>query len=237
MKRIIDLSTLVVLIAIVAGVMFRNGRGGAGDRHGAPLATINSDNGLPDSANSTSLVFREALYEAQQIGLHQGDSTAPVHIVVFADYGCGHCAEFAALATEVMRRLRAHVQVTNVAFPLTPAAGVRNMHLAAECANANGSFARFQAVAGSMPELAGIRSGWQTAFRRAGLPITPDLRRCVMTRRFASALQHQRELGLQMGVNSTPTIFVNEQRIVGTPPMADLLKIIAVELGRDSSPH
>jgi protein-disulfide isomerase len=230
MKRVLDLATVVVLTAVGIGLLIRVARPSA---HQARVTDTVPAAAVTDTS-PTAAAFREALFDARQLGLSMGDTAAPVNIVVFADYGCGHCAELSRTLLDLLQRLPNHVQVTELAFPLTPSVGVHNMHLAAACVAAGGNFTRFQMVAGLAPTLAGLRAGWKTAIRQAGLPLTPELIRCVETRHYAGILRRQRALAERLGVTGTPTLFIGEQRIVGTPPLNDLIETVALVLGRTS---
>ena len=61
---------------------------------------------------------------------------------------------------------------------------------------------------------------------------TTALKHCVQSGRMRSLLEADRVYGRSLGVQSTPTLFINNQRIVGELPEGDLVRIMRQELAR-----
>jgi protein-disulfide isomerase len=55
-------------------------------------------------------------------------------------------------------------------------------------------------------------------------------RSCMNARTYQSAVEADRKLGLRMGVNATPTIFVGSRKIVGAVPFRDLAAAVRAQM-------
>lgn len=66
-----------------------------------------------------------------------------------------------------------------------------------------------------------------------GLNFNPDtLRQCVKSGRMRKLIAADQKLGRSLQVHSTPTVFINNQRIVGAHPAGDYIRAIRQELAR-----
>ena len=61
---------------------------------------------------------------------------------------------------------------------------------------------------------------------------TAALDDCVRSGRMQGLIDADKALGRSLGVRSTPTVFVNEKRIVGAQPEGDFVRTIRQELDR-----
>jgi len=61
---------------------------------------------------------------------------------------------------------------------------------------------------------------------------TAALKSCVESGRMQSRMQTDKAYGQQLQVSSTPTIFINDYRIVGTQSEGELVRLIRQELNR-----
>jgi protein-disulfide isomerase len=61
---------------------------------------------------------------------------------------------------------------------------------------------------------------------------TADLRSCVKSGRMQKLIDADKTYGRSLQVHSTPTLFINNRRIVGAHPEADLVRTIRQELAR-----
>jgi protein-disulfide isomerase len=62
------------------------------------------------------------------------------------------------------------------------------------------------------------------------------LKSCVQSGRMLKLIRADQDYGRSLQVHSTPTLFVNNQRIIGTQPEADLVRTIRQELARARRP-
>lgn len=60
----------------------------------------------------------------------------------------------------------------------------------------------------------------------------PAFKTCLNSEKYKPLVMRNRQEGLEKDVNATPTIFVNDQKIVGLTPYDNLKKIIETELNK-----
>jgi protein-disulfide isomerase len=60
----------------------------------------------------------------------------------------------------------------------------------------------------------------------------PAFKTCLNKEKYKPLVLRNRQEGLEKGVNATPTLFVNDQKIVGLTPYENLKKIIETELNK-----
>ena len=57
-------------------------------------------------------------------------------------------------------------------------------------------------------------------------------RSCTESRTHQSAIEADRALGIRMGVNATPTIFVGTRKLVGSVPFRELAAAVRSQIGK-----
>ena len=141
----------------------------------------------------------------------KGPAEAPVTIVEFADYQCPHCKSAAPVMRDVLQRHAGKVRVVFIDFPINRSGISRLVAKGAVCAAEQGRFWDFHDLAfekqasltvsapASLAEQIGLD---KAAFDNCYQSQAPE-------RKVASAEAEAERLGL----SSTPTIFVNGQRL------------------------
>ncbi len=176
------------------------------------ISAAGGDGGAQTAASPVSLDIQAD----PGAGIAQGAEDAPVTIMEFADYSCPHCASFATFTGRLLRQnfvgdggpvrwvLYDYVLGT---FPHSMAAS-----LAARCAGDQGQYwamhdlllarqtrwSRERDPSGTLRDLAG----------QLGLD-GGDFRACMSEERHMEQILAVRKYGDQLGVNSTPTLFLN----------------------------
>jgi protein-disulfide isomerase len=193
---------------------------------GQPTADVAA---IPRSADSLdeSVTYRVGL------GLpgHQlGPDDALVTIVTWGDFQCPFCAKMAPVLAHVRQKYGDSVRII---FRHLPMAMHRQAALAAEAgvaAAAQGKFWAFHdqvfAHSGklSRPEL-------EAYAQAAGLDVAA-FRAALDDRRHRDAVAAEAADALALGVDGTPTMFVNGKAVVGSRDDAGLAKVIDAELAR-----
>lgn len=152
-----------------------------------------------------------------------GDPNAPVHIVEFADFECGHCAKLYRTLHELVKERPADVRVTFMNFPLDQACNpalTRPFHrracalaFAAECAHAQGKWADVAAWlfrAGHGASDADVVAEME----RAGMDLQA-FKACVLGAAPRQQVAKDLVAGVNADVKATPTFFVNGHRVEG----------------------
>jgi protein-disulfide isomerase/uncharacterized membrane protein len=177
-------------------------------------------------------------------GHSHGNASAPVTIVEFSDFECGHCASFHRSVDDVLRRYGKSVRVVFHHFPLdsecNPGLTIplhREACLAAvasECAAEQGLFWQYHNVLFASQQRLGRRSLIEYA-KRLGLDAA-RFATCLDSPAPRARVQNDVTEGAALGVDSTPTVFINGRLIKGA--LEPELLCAAVTLARSApQPH
>lgn len=174
-------------------------------------------------------------------GHARGPADAAVTLVEFSDFDCPHCARLDEAINQLLRAERPDVRVVFRHFPLNSecnpsAQGTRHPEAcqaayASECAGEQTKFWQYQHILFSR----------QGRFQRADLvgyarQLGLDLEafeRCLDGEDVRRRVERDAREGARLGVQSTPTLFINGRRIEGAP-QADVL-LDAITLARESN--
>ncbi len=155
-----------------------------------------------------------------------GSSAAPIQIVIFSDFQCPACRNYEPIMSQYMSQYGSKLQVVYKHFPLDKACNPiidRDMHIraceaaqSAEAARKQGKFweyhdALFGSDLLSSPDI----------FRSIAGSLGLDLQRFEQDRQDQSTRAKVRadiDLGIRLGVNGTPTLFLNRRRIMDIRP-------------------
>lgn len=132
-----------------------------------------------------------------------------------------------------LKRFDTEVQLVLYPFVLNPTSEVATQ--AAWCAGEQGKFWDFHRLLYSR----------QAEWYRLSNPLnrllewardlrldTTALKSCVQSGRMKQLIEADQEYGRSLQVHSTPTLFINEQRIIGAQSEAELVRTIRRELAR-----
>lgn len=75
------------------------------------------------------------------------------------------------------------------------------------------------------------REIWETYAAAAGADME-KWRACINSRTYQNAVESDRKLGMRMGVNATPTIFIGDRKIVGAVPFRELAAAVQTQIKR-----
>jgi protein-disulfide isomerase len=151
-----------------------------------------------------------------------GSADAPTSIVLFEDFLCSHCATFSEdiqpkLEQELVKPGKARLYFIN--FSLVQNFGIdsETAAIAGECVyeQDNDAFWLFE------PAL--MRAQRQIRYNAEALSdlaaqVAPDLdaaslKTCIEERRYKDRVDSERDMGLGVGVNGTPSVFVNGKKL------------------------
>ncbi len=200
---------LAAVIAIAAGVYF----GTRGPTPGpAPTAVAPA----PDKA---------ALITVQPTDHVMGDPKAPVTMIEYASFTCPHCAHFStAILPEVKKKWidTGKVKLVYRDFPLDQVAAK-----AAQLAECSGNERYFPV----MEMIFSTQGNWATAadpiaelsksLRIAGMG-DKEVKACLADNKVSDQVIADYKGGEALGVDSTPTLFINGQKFTGARPVDEL---------------
>ncbi len=166
----------------------------------------------------------------------RGRPDAPVVIVEFSDFECAHCKNFHRVVDEVWRREPRRLRVLFRHFPLNSecnpavASPFHSMAcraaVAAECAGQQGKFWEYHDLLfAHQRQLHGDL--FSRLARDLGLDV-PRFESCLEDPAVRQRVQDDSRLGAELGVNSTPTLFINGRLVRGALNAGDLQRAIAL---------
>ncbi len=159
-----------------------------------------------------------------------GPAGSKVTVVLFSDFLCPYCAEF---ALEILPQLQTQYgQKVHFIFRDLPIESLHpfapRVHEAGECAHAQDKFWPFHDLIYS--HNAGLsETKLNSLAQQAGLDLTA-FTACLQSGEKASEVSEDFQAGANAGVQVTPTLFVNNQKIEGVPTWSELQTIIEAAL-------
>jgi len=164
----------------------------------------------------------------------KGEPSAPVKIREFIDFQCPACAKGSLLLARYLQAFPGKIHLEMRYFPL------ENMHhhavrsaRYAECAARQGQFWQFHDL------LIARQSEWRglinadSHFQKMARDLNLDFFRmegCLTSDEVKNLIMKEKEAGSSLGVQSTPTYFVNDQMVVGIKNLEAELKKLVGEL-------
>jgi protein-disulfide isomerase len=161
----------------------------------------------------------------------KGPANATVTIVKFEDFQCPFCKQAQAIEAQLLSRFTKTVKLVHRDFPidsLHPLA--RKAHEAARCANEQGKFWEYHDLLYTNAPKASPED-LQTYAKQVGLD-TPAFEQCLASGKYKSLVQKDVDEGTRLGVNGTPTFFINGRVLSGAQPFEIFTGIIDDELTR-----
>jgi protein-disulfide isomerase len=160
----------------------------------------------------------------------RGAADAAITIVEFTDFHCPYCRVVQPTLAEIQKRYGRHVRLVQHDVPIDqihPQA--RPAHEAARCAGEQGRFWEYRerlfATAPAPP------SGLDAIARDLGLD-SGAFAACRTSQAVRDAVTRDSQLASSLGVQSTPTFFINGRLVLGAQPLEQFLLVIDDELRR-----
>jgi len=162
-----------------------------------------------------------------------GPADAAITLVEFSDYQCPFCHRAQSSVDEVLKRYPGKVRFIHQEYPLAQHPRAFAAAVAARCANEQGRFWDFHRSLMTEP---GDFTDADLKRRASQFGMDASkLEACVGSGRFESDVNKAFESGSAVGVNSTPTFFVNGRRLTGAMPFESFQALIDEELARPAS--
>jgi protein-disulfide isomerase len=176
-------------------------------------------------------------------GHTKGQADALVTVTEFSDFECGHCANAYRSLKQILPRYQKDIQVRFHHFPLDPACNPAVKHalheyaclaaMAAECAGAQGRFWEYHDMLFEHQSKLDRDSLLDYA-QRVGLDRAAFLV-CLDSDAPRQAIARDVAEGMRLGIESTPTLFLNGRTITGAPRAEQLS--YAIQLERAAKAH
>ena len=154
----------------------------------------------------------------EQIFKARGPVDAPVQIIEYSDFECPACQRAQASLHKILETYPEKIHIVFRHFPLPAHRWSPLAHVAAECAARKGKFWEFH------DQLYGLQQIWSKApnplenflqyASSIGLNLEP-FAQCLTDQEMQRTVLADKKSGDGLQVNSTPTFFINNQRLVG----------------------
>ncbi|MBA2670606.1 MAG: DsbA family protein [Gemmatimonadetes bacterium] len=151
----------------------------------------------------------------------------------FSDFQCPYCGQLAARLDSARTMYADRLSTVHRHFPVRSAASVTAAH-ASECAAQQGRFWEMRSELYSDQD-AITRGRWNDLAERAGVNDLQAFNTCMALQTGSPSLAADIAAGRRLRVQATPTIFINGTRIVGAPPMEDLIAHIELAISAGQS--
>lgn len=158
----------------------------------------------------------------------RGPKDAPIEIVEFSDFQCPFCGRVTPTLQQVMDTYGTRVKLVFKDFPLPNHTDAPKAAEAAHCAGEQGKywemhdrlFANQQALKVEQLRAHGAAIGLDPA----------AFNTCLDADKYQASIQADLAAGQKLGVNSTPSLFINGRLVMGAQPLEALKAIIDEEL-------
>ena len=174
-------------------------------------------------------VFRAELSVAGEP--FRGSEKARVTVVKFEDFQCPFCKQVQPTFNELLSRYNGKVRLIHKDLPLEslhPQA--RQAAEAARCANEQGKFWEYHdKLYANSPKASA--DNLKSYAKEVGLNVD-SFDRCFASGKYKAVVQQDLNEGAQLGLNGTPTFFINGREISGNQPLEAFEAIIDEELAR-----
>lgn len=145
-----------------------------------------------------------------------GPETAPVTVIIFSDFECPYCGDFARDTMPLVEERLVETGQVRVAFrhfPLSTHPYADRAAQAAACADDQGKFWEYHDLLYANQDALQI-GDLQSYAVELGLNTTV-FDACLLGEERANVVAQDRALGLQVGVTGTPTFFFNGRKVAG----------------------
>lgn len=146
----------------------------------------------------------------------RGDVNAPVTVIEFTDFQCPACAAMQPILDDVLPTYGARLRFVVRNYPLARHANARKAAEAADAANAQGKFFEYTALLFKRQTALDVPSLKKYA-SELGLDRTrfdAELDKGV----YATDVRHDMDAGEKVGIDSTPTVFINGVKLYDMTP-------------------
>jgi len=158
-----------------------------------------------------------------------GSSSAPVSVVEFADYQCPYCRQEEPTMQRLREEFKDKIKLSYRDFPLPMHPYARKAAEAARCASVQGKFWPYhdRIFTGSADDLA--LPGLKKSARDIGLN-GDKFDKCLESSEQAAAVEKDLNDGKELGINGTPTIYVNGYAISGAASYDQVRDLVQQQL-------
>jgi len=197
------------------------------------LATLRAKWGFKSYMKSPR--FNEDLVRGSET---RGLADAPITIVAFSDFQCPYCMNVPSLVKRLDNELPNSVRFVFRHFPLAMHRDAIHLAQVAACAGEQGQFwdmhdALFRNPIGPADE---VQNEVKKHVRALGLQ-QDQFEQCMVSKRPIQRIKQDQDDAIRLGINGTPTLFVNGRLVLGGASYREIRQIIAEEMQAAAAAH
>jgi len=172
---------------------------------------------LPENNSSIETSFQEPFL---------GESNAPVTMIEYGSYLCGHCIDFSLNTFPKIEK--EYIKTGKIKFIYRSFQPIE-LSMALMCANEQNKFWEYhnRAISSSIAKEDDLK-----LFASAIGLDTTKFNECLDSQKYQPTAEKIIKEGQDAGVEGTPTFFINGQKLVGALPYEDFQKAIDKELNK-----
>lgn len=159
----------------------------------------------------------------------QGPADAPVVIVEFSDYQCPYCQMWhQQVLPLLLSEYEGKIRFIYRDFPLGGHPEAQPAAEAANCAGDQDAYWQFQDSIFN-----GLQAYGRSAYEQYALDLNLDMEEftnCLDNRKHQAEVLEDYSDGISLGVQSTPTFFINDTQLVGAQPFETFQRMIEAAL-------
>lgn len=159
-----------------------------------------------------------------------GSVDAKVKIVEFSDFQCPHCARAKMILDDVKKKYKDKVAIVFKNYPLpfhTQARVASNAALCAKSLDKDAFWKFYDYMFTNQSKL--LVQDLKDQAKKIGLNVA-EFSKCLDSNQFDQVVKADMDQGNELGVKSTPSIFVNGKIVLGAQPLETFSEIIDEEL-------
>lgn len=164
-----------------------------------------------------------------------GGANAKIVINEFSDFQCPYCSRAAPTVHELNKIYGDKIKIVFRQMPIEGHPQARPSAIASLCAHRQGKFWEMHdklfAAQGAMREENFGEANFLAMGKELGLDMA-KFEACVKNGETAADVKKDEDVAQELGVNSTPTFFVNGKKVAGAMPVAQFKTLIDAELNK-----
>ena len=185
------------------------------------------------SKDATVKVLLEPPRYSVEVASHnpvRGDAAAPISIIEFSDYQCPFCGRVTPTLAQVRETYGSKVKIIFKDFPLPNHPQAQKAAEAAHCAGDQGKYWEMHDRMFSDQRALEVPA-LKASAAALGLSAT-EFDQCLDSGKFAGIVKEDADQGEKLGVNSTPTLYINGRPLIGAQPFEAFKQAIDEELAK-----
>ena len=165
--------------------------------------------------------------DVKLVGRVIGDGSAPIPMIVFADFQCPYCARAQQMIRETLQSDSERVKVLFRHLPLeTIHPDAWKAALASECAADQGAFKAYHDLLYAKQDSIGLVS-WSDLAVRSGVGNVAEFDSCLSEERHTGSIERDILIARDLGIDRTPTFVIGDEGYRGIPPASWVKKQVA----------